>query len=283
MNEEQKKKTLGIAIGSLVCGCFFLIPFLGQLLGLAAIILGIFALVMISKNKQTLQGNGLAITGIVLGAISMIIAPLYIISTSVFLARHVGSSEKARLTVVKAEIESNIPTALKLYDLDNNSYPTTEEGLQALLEEPASAKNWNGPYLRKTPKDPWGNPYQYELLTDKGGNPREYRLSSSGPDGVGGSNDDITSTQNITGSRQAIKQIDEDQLRQDIMQAAQSFDIAIQSLRKSNGSLLVKGISKSSSNIFRFIDGLNEREIEVSVKYSRKLDDYKVEFEIECH
>jgi len=282
MNQEQKKKTLGIAIGSLVCGCFFFIPLLGQLLGLLAIILGIFALVMISKDKQTLKGNGLAITGIVLGAISIIIAPLYIISTFVFLAPHVGSSEKARLTAVKADIEANIPTALKLYEIDNGSYPTTEEGLQALLEAPASARNWNGPYLKKMPKDPWGNPYQYKFITDERGNPREYRLFSSGPDGIEGTNDDIMPTHNIAEPWQAVKQIDEDKLRQDIMQAVQSCDIAIQSLRKSNGSMLVKGISESSSSIFVFVDELMEHKIDVSVKYTRKLDDYKVEFEIEC-
>jgi general secretion pathway protein G len=54
--------------------------------------------------------------------------------------------------------------ALDLYRLDVGRYPTTEEGLQALVQKPANAERWNGPYLKKNqvPKDPWGNDYIYQ-------------------------------------------------------------------------------------------------------------------------
>ncbi len=72
--------------------------------------------------------------------------------------------DEARMVAAKQDIAS-IMQALKLYKLDNTRYPTTEQGLQALVSKPAQApepKNWksNG-YLDKLPKDPWGSPYQY--------------------------------------------------------------------------------------------------------------------------
>lgn len=91
MSEGQQKKTLGMAIASLVFGCFLLIPLLGLVFSIPAIILGIIALVKIGHNKETLKGSGLAIAGIILGAIGIIIIPiyyqknLYIIKSSLFL------------------------------------------------------------------------------------------------------------------------------------------------------------------------------------------------------
>lgn len=78
--------------------------------------------------------------------------------------RFVGRSDQARLETAKADVQINIPTALKLYELDNGFFPTTEQGLTALMEKPDTKpipENWNGPYLEKHPIDPWGRPYQY--------------------------------------------------------------------------------------------------------------------------
>ena len=72
---EQQRKTLGLAIASLVVGCFFWIPLLGLLFGLAALIMGIIALVQINKNKIQLKGEGMAIAGIVMGALSVLMIP----------------------------------------------------------------------------------------------------------------------------------------------------------------------------------------------------------------
>lgn len=72
--------------------------------------------------------------------------------------------DEARLVAAKQDIAS-LQQALKLYRLDNFVYPTTEQGLQALVSKPTSPPvppNWKGGgYLDRLPKDPWGSPYQY--------------------------------------------------------------------------------------------------------------------------
>ncbi len=71
-------------------------------------------------------------------------------------------ADDARVTAARTDI-SNLMQALKLYRLDNQRYPTTEQGLQALVARPATTPappNWR-PYLEKLPRDPWGRPYQY--------------------------------------------------------------------------------------------------------------------------
>ena len=99
-----------------------------------------------------------------------------------------GRSEEARVAVSKADVELNIATALKLYELDNGAYPTTEEGLAALQSAVPSAKNWKGPYLEKEPVDPWGNNYTYR---SPGTHKKDYDLYSLGKDGIE-SADDVT-------------------------------------------------------------------------------------------
>jgi general secretion pathway protein G len=95
--------------------------------------------------------------------------------------RLAGRSDQARIATAKADIEVNIPTALKLYELDNGYFPTTAQGLAALLKKPTASpvpQNWNGPYLEKTPVDPWGRPYQYESPGQH--RPHDYDLHSLG-------------------------------------------------------------------------------------------------------
>ena len=103
--------------------------------------------------------------------------------------RFVGRGEQARRAAAEADIRANISTALKLYELDNGSFPTTEEGLNALLNKPGSAPNWNGPYLEKKPIDPWGREYKYKCPGEH--RPADYDLYSLGRDGQE-SADDIT-------------------------------------------------------------------------------------------
>ncbi len=105
--------------------------------------------------------------------------------------RLTGRGEQARRAAARADIEVNIATALKLYELDNGAFPTTEEGLNALLEKPPSAVNWNGPYLEKKPVDPWGREYKY---VSPGKHNPDYDLYSLGRDGKE-SEDDITNWQ----------------------------------------------------------------------------------------
>jgi general secretion pathway protein G len=74
----------------------------------------------------------------------------------------IGKGEKAKADAAKIEI-SQIAQTLDLYKLEIGRYPTTQEGLQALITAPAGVTNWNGPYWKQStvPKDPWGNEYKY--------------------------------------------------------------------------------------------------------------------------
>jgi general secretion pathway protein G len=99
---------------------------------------------------------------------------------------------KSEVTIAKAQIEA-FEKSLDTYRLDVGRYPTSEEGLAALLAAPASAgAKWNGPYLKKgVPPDPWGHPYQYRAPGSKG----EYDILSLGKDGQpGGSGEDADIT-----------------------------------------------------------------------------------------
>ena len=121
MTKAQKKKTLGLAITSLVFGCLFFIPFLGFLFSLAAIVLGIVALVSMSKSKKTIKGQGLAITGIVLGSIGVIVV---VITTAIFAPVFLKSLEQARMESAKLALRT-IATAYETYYADNNTYPSS--------------------------------------------------------------------------------------------------------------------------------------------------------------
>lgn len=89
---------------------------------------------------------------IIIGILAAIVAPNVI-----------GRVDDARITAAKSDI-ATIEGALKMYRLDNFSYPQTQQGLEALVTRPSdpSIKNWNPDgYIERLNKDPWGNPYQY--------------------------------------------------------------------------------------------------------------------------
>ena len=100
--------------------------------------------------------------------------------------RLTGRSEQARVGAAKADIQANIATALKLYELDNGNFPSTAEGLGALLNKPASAINWSGPYLERKPVDPWRREYKYKCPGD---HRVDYDLYSFGKDGIESADD----------------------------------------------------------------------------------------------
>jgi general secretion pathway protein G len=92
-------------------------------------------------------------------------------------------ADDARVTAARTDV-NNLMQALKLYKLDNQRYPTTEQGLQALVTKPATAPvppNWK-PYIEKLPQDPWRNAYQYLNPGVKG----EIDVMSFGADGQPG-------------------------------------------------------------------------------------------------
>lgn len=93
--------------------------------------------------------------------------------------------DQAKVTVAKGDIKA-IGAALDMYKLDNYAYPSTQQGLDALVEKPGGnpqPKNWNRDgYLKRVPKDPWGNEYQYLSPGTQG----QYDLYSYGADGKQG-------------------------------------------------------------------------------------------------
>jgi general secretion pathway protein G len=100
---------------------------------------------------------------------------------AMMIPRLTGRSQQARQAVAKADVSINIPTALKLYELDNGFFPTTEQGLKALIKKPSTSpipQIWNGPYLETLPVDPWSRPYQYEAPGTH--RPHDYDLYSRG-------------------------------------------------------------------------------------------------------
>ncbi len=141
------------------------------------------------KNLENDQGVEKGFTLIELMIVVIIIAAL----SAMVVPRLSNRSEQAKVTVAEADINSNIGLALKLYKLDNGRYPTTAQGLKALLAKPSSSpapKNWNGPYLESEPLDPWKTEYGYKY--PGANNTSGYDLYSLGPDGIEGSEDDIT-------------------------------------------------------------------------------------------
>ncbi len=120
---------------------------------------------------------------VVLGLLAGIVAPKYF--------TQLGKSE---VKVAQAQIEG-LAKALDLYRLDTGRYPTTEQGLAALISQPPDEPKWGGPYLQRgLPQDPWGRDYVYRAPGEFG----DYDLLSLGRDGQpggDGENADITSWQ----------------------------------------------------------------------------------------
>jgi general secretion pathway protein G len=117
---------------------------------------------------------------VIIGLLAAYVAPRYF--------SQVGKSE---VQVAKAQIDS-LEKALDLYRIDNRRFPSTEQGLKALVEKPANEPNWKGPYLRKAiPADPWGNTYVYRQPGAK----FDFDIVSYGRDGrPGGSGEDADIT-----------------------------------------------------------------------------------------
>lgn len=125
--------------------------------------------VLIKKRAFTLVEILLVV--VIIGSLAAMIVP-----------RLAGRGDQAKIKVAKADIDANIATALKMYDLDNGTFPTTAQGLAALRVKPVTnpiPQNWNGPYIEKDPVDPWNRSYIY---VSPGEHRSDYDLSSKGKD-----------------------------------------------------------------------------------------------------
>ncbi|MBR0100651.1 MAG: type II secretion system major pseudopilin GspG [Treponema sp.] len=130
---------------------------------------------------------------------TLIVLAIVLILTSTVGFTAIRSLEKAKSTGARTQIDS-FSVALEAYYIDCGTYPTTEQGLEALYKKPETEPTsdyWNGPYISKNvPKDPWGHEYVYEN-PGKEGHP--YSIISYGADGQesgDGKNADITSWEN---------------------------------------------------------------------------------------
>ncbi len=121
---------------------------------------------------------------VILGVLAALVVP-----------RIISRPDEARVVAARQDIAS-LMQALKLYRLDNQQYPATEQGLQALVERPATVPlplNWKaGGYVERLPKDPWGHPYQY-LNPGLRGEIDVFSLGADRAPGGEGSNADIGS------------------------------------------------------------------------------------------
>ena len=117
----------------------------------------------------------LLVVVVIIGLLAAYVGPRYF--------SQIGKSEQG---LARAQIES-FEKALDAYRLDMGGYPSTEEGLNALIERPGNNQKWSGPYLQKAlPPDPWGRPYVYRSPGRTG----DYELGTLGRDGQPGGTGD---------------------------------------------------------------------------------------------
>ncbi len=124
----------------------------------------------------------LLVVMVILGLLAGYVAPKYF--------AQVGKSETK---AARAQIEA-LEKSFDMYRLDTGHYPSTEQGLQALVVRPPNEPKWNGPYLKKAvPMDPWGRPYIYKFPSEHG---VDYDIVSLGKDGRPGGEADNADVSN---------------------------------------------------------------------------------------
>ena len=122
----------------------------------------------------------------------LLVLVILAVLAAVVVPRFAGRSKQARVAAAETGI-STLETALDVFEMDNGYFPKSGD-LEALVEQPNNTPHWKGPYIKRgVPKDPWGNDYLYEYPGRR--NVNGYDLSSFGPDGRAGGDDDIVNWQ----------------------------------------------------------------------------------------
>jgi len=145
-----------------------------------------------NRRRQRRTGGQAGITLIEMLVVMTIIA----LFAALVAPSYFKHSDTARITAARAQIH-NFQNALGAYKLDTGTFPTTEQGLQALRVKPADVNQWAGPYMpQDIPKDPWGHDYQYKFPGDHGDEPDIISFGADGQSGGEGLNADIVSWKN---------------------------------------------------------------------------------------
>ena len=119
----------------------------------------------------------------------LLVMVILVVLASIVVPKMTGYSERARKSKAVTEIGS-FKTALQAFEVDCGRFPTSDEGLKALLSPPPGVQNYKqGGYMEEIPMDPWGNQYQYRCPGTR--HPDGYDVFSMGPDGHEGGSDDI--------------------------------------------------------------------------------------------
>ncbi len=116
----------------------------------------------------------------------MVVVVILAALAGMVLPRVLPASTEAKINISKGDM-AGISVGLKMFKLDNDRYPTNEEGLDALMRKPGSARNWKGPYLEREALDPWGQPYKYQQPGTH--NTYDFDIWSLGPDANAGGDD----------------------------------------------------------------------------------------------
>ncbi len=134
------------------------------------------------QNKSALRALRTAQKGFTLMELLAVIVIIGVLAATIG-SRFLGQTEKAKAGAARTEMGQMVQS-LDLFKLEIGRYPSSQEGLEALLKNPGGLSNWNGPYLRKDNiKDPWSNDYKY---TVPGPNNTPFELKSLGADGKEG-------------------------------------------------------------------------------------------------
>lgn len=136
-------------------------------------------------SSATTKGFTLLEIMVVLAILGLLVAVL---------VRNVGGGlERGQESTARLFVKATMENSLMQYRIDTGNYPTTAQGLDALVNQPQNVRGWRGPYFESSngqlPVDPWQNPYEYRFPGTK--NKAKYDLFSKGPDGAADTDDDI--------------------------------------------------------------------------------------------